>query len=794
MSNECNGLNGDRQYLHKERVAIAEMLEIAKLEAVSQSQKARGNLGKMLQHLKEGTKLLEERRAEVAQAQKEFLQIKEEHVKAVVQLNLEREQLIVLQLAFVKEKEELAHELQKVQEKEKMLGGLDVMQLLHEQRELCKKLQNSKDLLEQDCIALRNIVWAQSSLEEMSKYDKAVEVEANCLRLQMERDELRCQLLRTQEIHTGSASPSQDVDPSGREDIDALVKVIEEELQALQAEREALLRDSDLAGDCARLETIVSSLQQEKEALEQELQTRPSDFKVWSAMWVQGEETSDLEKLEGVVERLQAEKEELEAKLCTALEECQASNLQLHNAVCGSDSTAMQEAGEQPVPLQKQLVRMQEEASRMQAERLKAERSLEELGMAMQAAEQTNAALQAEVASLEKEKSRLAKALQEAPGQADPPAASIMEQLREAVARLQVENTALEEKLFVALEECQELKRSGDAKATMAEQIRTTKKVNAALQAQVASLEREKAQLTTALEAATKFGESCQANCSQREQETKLLMTALAEANKRFETLGCRRIEPAGHGEESVSGRPHLGFVAGLRNGTKRVSSSESRRSLMEEILGDSSTFQHPLLQTPESLNSKTTGSLLLNEHRAGDTFFHEASPPHPTRPPDLFASPDSLLRPLHHANAPALELHLEEQFKDTYITLGYLVHIKLSFQAADTDQQGQLDMAKLGEWCLKVGYVDITFSHLKAMIDQVDLTKTQTVSFWSFFAIQSYMHLNLRGKGVALQHWLCFIMLPSLRPAIGPLLPPVVVSPIRPSDAEHLRSSLSWT
>lgn len=63
---------------------------------------------------------------------------------------------------------------------------------------------------------------------------------------------------------------------------------------------------------------------------------------------------------------------------------------------------------------------------------------------------------------------------------------------------------------------------------------------------------------------ATKFGEVCQAACSRREQETKLLTTALGEANRRFEVLGCRRIQPADY-EEPAGVRSHLVCAPALR-------------------------------------------------------------------------------------------------------------------------------------------------------------------------------------------------------------------------------------
>eukprot|EP00667_Euglena_gracilis_P002503 EG_transcript_2506 len=737
---ECDGVTGMqsirqiRAQLHQERAAIAEMLEKANLEALSQAQKARGNYGKMLQHLKEGEERLRERRAELAQAQEVVLRAKEDHTQAVAQLNGDREELTALQLAFVREKEEFEERLQREQEKEKSHGTSEMLQRLQDQKELCNQLE-------------------------------------------LERDGLRRQLLELQGLQTGALGPPQE-DVTGREaeSLHVLVKAIEEGRRTLQAEMEAMLRDSDLVEDFTRLEQLVSSLQQEKDTLQQELSVATAKLKEESLQPnTQGD--SDMQKLERLVERLQAEMEELETKLTTALGECQSLKQELDAATSKVEQQKWQAELEH---VQRELATAREEVGRMQAERLKAEADREELCRAMLALEQGNAALRSQVDTLEREKAT----------QVVPPVMDNEERSKEVIARLRAEKGELEAKLQLALAEQQALRQAAEKATT--------------LQAQVATLGREKSQLTTALEAATKFGEVCQAACSRREQETKLLTTALGEANRRFEVLGCRRIQPADY-EEPAGVRSHLsqGFVAGLRNGTKWIPSLEGRRPFLEEMtqLSDSSASQHPSFHSPEALHLRASGSPMLpNGRRASDLSFRDGSPSHlghphtllaalelPTRPPPL-PSPNSLL------NASALEQRVEEQFKDTYITLGYLVHIKLSFQAADTDRQGRLDMAKLGNWCLQVGYVDITFSHLKAMIDQVDLGRTQTVSFWQFFAIQSYLHLNLRAKGFALQQWLRFVVLPSDRPTVGPPLPPAVVSPIRPADAGRLRASATWT
>eukprot|EP00669_Euglena_mutabilis_P009632 TRINITY_DN4494_c0_g1_i1.p1 TRINITY_DN4494_c0_g1~~TRINITY_DN4494_c0_g1_i1.p1 ORF type:complete len:478 (+),score=58.18 TRINITY_DN4494_c0_g1_i1:687-2120(+) len=253
---------------------------------------------------------------------------------------------------------------------------------------------------------------------------------------------------------------------------------------------------------------------------------------------------------------------------------------------------------------------------------------------------------------------------------------------------------------------------------------------------------------------------------AQREQEIRLLMTALTEANRRFEALGCRRVEVDG---DSPASRSHPGTVAGLRIHNLRRTWSDSPSNHAGVYVP--SRLLHRPPQDTEASHLKSTSTSSVN-----------SPPPFRTAPMSMRLAPGIPPPP-----AGPLDPRTVEQFREIPITLGYLLHLKLSFQAADTDQQGALDLIKLGRWCVKVGYVDIAFSHLQSMIEQVDVTRTGTVAFWPFFAIQSHLHLNLGAKGHPLRDWLAFVTSPSTtRRASEPLHG--VVSPIRPASAKRLR------
>ena len=82
-------------------------------------------------------------------------------------------------------------------------------------------------------------------------------------------------------------------------------------------------------------------------------------------------------------------------------------------------------------------------------------------------------------------------------------------------------------------------------------------------------------------------------------------------------------------------------------------------------------------------------------------------------------------------------------------VDLGLIVSLKLTFMELDWNGTGLLTMEKLGEWCVRNGYQEVTMTTLQNMIRMVDTTYSQAVEFWEFLAIQIYMRLELQSTGI---------------------------------------------
>jgi hypothetical protein len=90
-------------------------------------------------------------------------------------------------------------------------------------------------------------------------------------------------------------------------------------------------------------------------------------------------------------------------------------------------------------------------------------------------------------------------------------------------------------------------------------------------------------------------------------------------------------------------------------------------------------------------------------------------------------------------------------------VDLGLIVSLKLTFMELDWNGTGLLTMEKLGEWCVRNGYQEVTMTTLQNMIRMVDTTYSQAVEFWEFLAIQIYMRLELQSTGIQMPEFLRF-------------------------------------
>jgi len=739
---------GEASPLADDRAAIEHMLEIARTETVVHTQRCSAHTTVTLHHLKESTARLTERREEVNAAHAEVCRLKEEHLLAVAVLHADREELTALQLAFAKEKEEFERRAAVVKERDT----------------LCESLQQAQARLREELAAVS-----------------------------ADRDHLHGQLMP---VPLAAKVGVQEA-------IANLARLLHEHAAGNAAEH----LQADILDDRDRLEALVARLQQENEMWSREVPpdvafnatqpwTGPPDSLAESeeeASW--SPSAPDLDRLEDLVARLQADKEDLRCQLEAAVEDVRrmcgisppATSMQV---MVGTRSWVSDLDLEQPLLVAK--LERERDAARMEAEALRqdslgAQAELTRLLQEIQALSASEAELRHRLDAAEAQKRDAELAHQEAQTTADASHALLQSQLSalkaELLAVLDLNNTieieprgsSAHEPIHEPVEQSEVTTQTDEdgmeaklhalrcEQAELLEGTQHLRAENDGLRKRVADLEAVKPTAETIGLETAPGPEDPSALLAQREQEIRLLMTALTEANRRFEALGCRRVEVD---DESHASRSHPGTVAGLRIHNLRRTWSDSP-SNHAGVYVPSRLLHRPPQDTEAShLKSTSTSS---------------ANTPQPFR-----AVPMPMRLPLGSPPRP-LDPRTAEQFREIPITLGYLLHLKLSFQAADTDQQGALDLIKLGRWCVKVGYVDIAFSHLQSMIEQVDVTRTGTVAFWPFFAIQSHLHLNLGAKGHPLRDWLTFVTSPpTTRRASEPLHG--VVSPIRPASARRLR------
>eukprot|EP01004_Peranema_trichophorum_P003024 NODE_203_length_3242_cov_48.072780_g176_i0.p1 GENE.NODE_203_length_3242_cov_48.072780_g176_i0~~NODE_203_length_3242_cov_48.072780_g176_i0.p1 ORF type:complete len:1046 (+),score=310.68 NODE_203_length_3242_cov_48.072780_g176_i0:80-3139(+) len=134
---------------------------------------------------------------------------------------------------------------------------------------------------------------------------------------------------------------------------------------------------------------------------------------------------------------------------------------------------------------------------------------------------------------------------------------------------------------------------------------------------------------------------------------------------------------------------------------------------------------------------------------------------------PSIINPEENETEQLSQVNAPLILPPIDEgpqiwkSFRDIVINLGYLVQIKTAFQKADTQKNGYLNIASVGEYCLQSGRTNVTISQIQKMIEQVDVNRSKGVEFWEFLGIQIYLSQRLKEKDVDLKQWLLFCAQP---------------------------------
>uniref|UniRef100_A0A7S1JDE6 EF-hand domain-containing protein n=2 Tax=Eutreptiella gymnastica TaxID=73025 RepID=A0A7S1JDE6_9EUGL len=90
-------------------------------------------------------------------------------------------------------------------------------------------------------------------------------------------------------------------------------------------------------------------------------------------------------------------------------------------------------------------------------------------------------------------------------------------------------------------------------------------------------------------------------------------------------------------------------------------------------------------------------------------------------------------------------------------LDLGILISIKHIFERLDPQGNGLLAVRDIGDWVSSKG-VSIDHSSLQHMISIADYDQDGCLTFWEFFAVQSYITLGLYKKEVPLMEWVGFV------------------------------------